>query len=204
MSSSPQETVTVLLRAVQEGNREALNALFPLVYDQLHALAKQKRQQWHGDYTLNTTALVHEAYLKLADPAQADWKSRAHFFAVAARAMRHILIDYAEQRRALKRGGDVEKVSLEEQKAVMEGAVVLSMGQADRLVALGEALEKLERGNERQGRVVECKFFCKMTNEETAEALGVSVGTVKRDWMLAKAWLHREVEQVLKEDGGEV
>ncbi len=195
MAPSEQESVTRLLLAVREGDREALNALFPHIYDELHALARRRRARWHGDFTVNTTALVHEAYLKLADQTSADWSSRAHFFAVAAKAMRHILIDYAERRRARKRGGDVEKVSLEADRDVVEEAIALTDDQADQLVALGEALKTLERAHPRQAQIVECKFFSRMTNQETATALGLSESTVKRGWLLAQAWLHRQIEQ---------
>lgn len=189
MSHSQQETITRLLEAVRKGDRSALNALFPKVYDALHGMAKQQRFRWHGDNTVNTTALVHEAYLKMADQSRADWTSRAHFYAVAARAMRNILIDYARQRRAQKRGGDVQKVSLE-----THNAILMSDAQADRMVTL----ERLAHTSPRQARVAECKFFSMMTNEDTAAALGVSKGTVKRNWMLAKAWLHREIQEALE------
>ena len=189
MSGLPQESVTQLLVAAREGNKNALNDLFPLVYEELRKLAHENRQGWYGDYTLNSTALVHEAYLKLADQSQLDLNSRAHFFAVAAKAMRHILINYAEARRTKKRGGDVEKLSLEEEKAMLEDVVVMSDDQADEIVALGEALKKLEATHPRQAQIVDCKFFGRMTNKETAGVLGISEATVKRDWLIAQAWL---------------
>ncbi len=197
MAPPSQTTVTRLLHELQGGNQAVLGELFSLVYEELHARAHRQRAHWHGDYTLNTTALVHEAYLKLVDQTQAAWESRAHFLGVAAKAMRHILVDYAKRRRAEKRGGDVQKLSLEEMKVSLEGMVVLTEERAEALVALEEALERLMHVNEREARVVECRFFGSMTFEETAQALGVSVRTVKRDWAMAQAWLHREMQNEL-------
>ena len=159
MTQLPDESVTQLLEAVREGNDQALNALFPLVYGELRALAHRKRQAWHGDYTLNTTALVHEAYLKLVDQSHAQWTSRAHFFGVAAKAMRHIQINYAKLRQRKKRGGDVQKVSLGELSEVFDQETPLTEERADALVALDEALKRLEQVSERQSRIVECRFF---------------------------------------------
>ena len=194
MSQPQPETVTKLLDAAREGDRAAVNELFPLVYDELRAMAQRQRRNWHGDYTVNTTALVHEAYIKLADQSQADWKNRAHFFGVAARAMRQILIDYARKRRAQKRGGDLSKTSFDELKLV-EGKIKLSDDRADSLVALDEALQHLEKISERQSRIVECRFFGGMTIEETAEAIGISTSTVKRSWNLAQVWLFQEMKK---------
>ena len=193
MDSSLSDTVTRLLGAARDGDAEALNALFPLVYDELHGLAHQRRRQWRGDNTLNTTALVHEAYLKLVDQSKANFAGRVHFLKVASTAMRHILINYAERRQALKRGGGVQKLPLDEHRALAEGAIGLSRAQADDLMALDDALRALEAISERQSRIVECRFFGGMTNEETAEALGISTATVKRDWRLARAWLFRQM-----------
>lgn len=197
MAPPSQTTVTRLLHELQGGNQAVLGELFSLVYEELHARAHRQRAHWHGDYTLNTTALVHEAYLKLVDQTQAAWESRAHFLGVAAKAMRHILVDYAKRRRAEKRGGDVQKLSLEEMKVSLEGMVALTEERAEALLLLEEALERLARVNEREARVVECRFFGSMTFEETAQALGVSVRTVKRDWAMAQAWLHREMQNEL-------
>ena len=193
MAHPPQSTVTRLLQEYQQGNRAVLNDLFALVYEELLAQARRHRNHWHGDYTLNSTALVHEAYLKLVDQSDVRWESRSHFMGVAAKAMRHILVDYARQRRAEKRGGNVEKLSLDEMKAVLEETFVLSEERAGTLVALEEALERLEKINEREARVVECRFFGGMTVEETAAALEISARTVKRDWAMAMTWLHREM-----------
>jgi RNA polymerase sigma factor (TIGR02999 family) len=191
---SSQATVTQLLGRLHDGDRAALDALLPLVYDELHALARRQRRRWRGDYTLHTTALVHEAYLKLADQERLGAESRAHFFAIASKAMRHLLCNYARDRRRQKRGGDVPKLSLNEARAVSDVGPDLSDEQADTLAALDDALRRLETHDERQGRLVECRFFGGMTIADTAEALGVSPATVKRDWVLAQAWLHRELE----------
>ena len=187
-------SVTTLLEAVREGDRGALNALFPVVYDELHALAHRRRQHWQGDFTLNTTALVHEAYLKLIDQTRAEYASRAHFFAVAARAMRHIQINYAKYRRRKKRGGDVQKIPLDELSRLFADETPLTEDRAEALVALDDALHRLETVSERQSRIVECRFFGGMTIDETAEALGVSPATVKRGWAMAQAWLHRDMQ----------
>ena len=194
MTDPQQESVTQLLEAVRGGNDSALNDLFPLVYEELRALAHRKRQAWHGDYTLNTTALVHEAYLKLAGQSRADWQSRAHFFGVAARAMRQILIDYARRRRAQKRGGDRSKTTFDEMK-LGDGQIALSDDNADALMILDEALKRLEKISERQSRIVECRFFGGMTIEETAEVVGISTATVKRSWNLAQVWLFQEMKK---------
>ena len=197
--SVPQESVTQLLHAMRDGDDRALDRLFRQVYDELHAMAHQRRRNWiGGDYTLNTTALVHEVYIKMADQSSPDWNSRAHFMGVAAKAMRHILINYAEKRRAKKRGGDKQKLSLEEERAVLDEVIQMSDEQADKLVAIEVALKKLERMNERQAQIIECKFFGGMTNEETAAVVGVSKATVKRDWAMAQAWLYREAREELK------
>ncbi len=195
MAPLPQTTVTRLLHELQDGNQAVLDELFSLVYEELRVRAHRQRADWHGDYTLNTTALVNEAYLKLVNKTQVPWESRAHFLSVAAKAMRHILVDYARRRRAEKRGSDVQKLSLEEMKVSLEDVVVLTEERAEAVVMLEEALERLARVNEREARVVECRFFGGMTYEETAEALGVSVRTVKRDWKMAQAWLHREMQK---------
>ena len=197
MAFSDTETVTRLLQAVRGGDRDALNQLFPKVYDALHDLARKRRMQWHGDFTVNTTALVHEAYLRISDKDKVDWKSRAHFYAVASKAMRQILINYAVKKKRVKRGGGAQKVTYDENELAIADMISLSDDQSDKLIALNEALKKLEKINNRQAQVVECKFFSKMTNEETGEALGISTATVKRDWSLAKAQLYVEIEQSL-------
>jgi RNA polymerase sigma factor (TIGR02999 family) len=189
-----QTTIQRLLGELDRGNRAALDALFPLVYQELGELAHRLRGRWQGDFTLNTTALIHEVYLKLVD-RRLHAESRAHFLALAAKAMRHILINYARDRRAHKRGGASDVLSLDETKLV-PGQAGLSPAQADELVALDEALRALEQIDRRQSQVVECRFFGGMTVDETAAAVGISPRTVKRDWTMAQAWLARRMEQV--------
>ncbi|MEJ7809761.1 MAG: ECF-type sigma factor [Gemmatimonadaceae bacterium] len=192
-----QDEVTRLLEALERGDGAALDTLFPLVYEELRAVAHRQRQRWQGDRTLNTTALVHEAYLKLVDQSRASWECRAHFLAAAAKAMRHILINYSRDRRAQKRGGDPPKLSLEElgdRLQRLQGEVGPSDDNADLLLALDAALRRLERVNARQGRIVECRFFGGMTIEETAAALGVSTATVSRGWALAQVRLYQDLK----------
>lgn len=184
----PPENITALLSAVREGDRAALDALFPLLYDELHRLAGSQRRQWQGNYTLNTTALVHEAYLKLVQQEEVHWKDRAHFFAMAAKAMRHILINYARDQQTHKRGGGNERVSMAD--AEREALGSMSEEAIHELLALDDALHQLEKLNLRQSQVVECRFFAGLSVEETAEALGTSTATVKRDWRLASIWLY--------------
>jgi len=191
-----REGVTVLLRAVEAGDRGALDALFPLVYDELTHLAHRQRRQWHGDLTLNTTAIVHEAYLKVADQKRLPAESRAHFFAVASTAMRHILCNYARDRRRQKRGGDAVHLRIEPGLDIA-AVVELSDDQSEQLEALDAALRHLGASSERAARVVECRFFGGMSVEDTATALGISPRTVKRDWMFARAWLRRDMQRQL-------
>lgn len=178
---------------------DSLNALFPLVYDELSRLAHRHRRQWDGDLTLNTTALVHEAYLKLAGQARVPVGDRAHFLAVAAKAMRHILCNYARDRRRQKRGGGRPHLALDP-AGDPPADLDLTDTQTDTLADLDEALTRFERIAERQSRVVECRFFGGMSVEETAAALGVSPRSVKRDWAFARAWLRRELGR-FDEDG---
>jgi RNA polymerase sigma factor (TIGR02999 family) len=185
--------VTGLLQAVRRGDAGALDALFPVVYEQLRELARAQRRRWHGDPTMNATAIVHEAYLKLFGQDAIASESRGHFFAVAARAMRHILCNYARDRQRLKRGGGVEQVTIEDHAGGM--AIGVSDENADELAALDEALQRLEQTNARQSRVVECRFFGGLSIEDTASALGLSPATVKRDWTMARAWLYRELDR---------
>jgi RNA polymerase sigma factor (TIGR02999 family) len=188
-----QDNIAELLQAIQHGDRAALDELFPLIYEELSVLAHHQRNAWHGDLTLNTTALVHEAYLKLADQKRLPADSRAHFFAVAAKAMRHILCNYARDKHRQKRGGDSPHISLGPAHDVATGSD-MSDDHALTLTALDTALKRLEEIAERRARVVECRFFGGMGVEETAEALGISPRTVKRDWTFARAWLRREVQ----------
>ena len=192
MLDETRTRVVRLLEELRDGEAAALDELFALLYDELRQLAQRQRRRWRGDETLNTTALVHEAYVKLVGQARIAAESRAHFLALAARAMRHILCNYARDRRTQKRGGGLEHVQLDESGSDA-GRSRFSPEQSEELVALDEALRRLEQVDPRQGRVVECRFFGGLTIEETAAALGVSPRTVKRDWAMAQAWLHREL-----------
>jgi RNA polymerase sigma factor (TIGR02999 family) len=187
-----QRTVVRLLEELGKGSREAVDQLFAILYDELKELAGRQRRRWRGNDTPNTTALVHEAYGKLVGQTRIEVKDRAHFRALASRAMRHILCDYARDRSTEKRGGDLEELPLEELSA-LPPPFVLSGEQSDALLALDGALRRLERINPRQSKVVECRFFGGLTVEETATAVGTSPRTVKRDWAMAQAWLHREM-----------
>jgi RNA polymerase sigma factor (TIGR02999 family) len=191
MTPVPPNDVTLLVDALGRGERAALDALFPLVYEELRVVAHRQRRRWRGDETLDTTALVHEAYLKLVDQSRASWRTRAHFFATAARAMRHILINYARDRRAQKRGGSPATLSLDALGARLDMGAVAADGGDELLLALDDALRSLERVNARQSRIVECRFFGGMTIEETAAALDVSTATVSRGWALAQVRLHQ-------------
>jgi RNA polymerase sigma factor (TIGR02999 family) len=188
LAESGQRDITGLLAAWRAGNPDAFDRLFPLVYDELRRIAHRQLGSERPDHTLATTALVHEAYLKLVDQTRAQLTDRAHFFAVAARAMRRILVDYARRHQALKRGGAAEPVSLSD-------AALVADDRADTLVALDEALTRLAELDARLSQVVECRFFGGLTEEETAEALAVTARTVRRDWVKAKGWLHHELRQ---------
>ena len=179
--------ITGLLRELSQGRAGVLDRLMPIVYDKLRRIAHAQLRGERPEHTLNTTALVNEAYLKLVNVRQVEWRDRAHFFAVAARLMRRILIDYARARQREKRGGDAVHVPLAEAQDIPLGRA------ADDLLALDEALARLETQSERQCRVVGCRCFAGMTVEETAAALGISVATVKRDWTFSRAWLNREL-----------
>jgi RNA polymerase sigma factor (TIGR02999 family) len=167
-------------------DRDGVPELFPLVYDVLRRMARRKLAGERAGHTLSTTDLVHEAYLKLARLDRIEWQGRAHFLAMAAQAMRNILVNHALKRKAEKRGGGNVHDPLDE-------AVVIAEAPPGDLLALHEAIGRLEAIDARQGRVVECRFFAGMSIEETAEALGVSPASVKRDWALARAWLNREL-----------
>ena len=193
-----QRTVTRLLRDLESGDRGAFDELLPLVYGQLHQAAERQRRRWHGDETLNTTALVHEAYLRLVDQTAPSWQNRAHFLAVASRAMRQILINYAKARQAAKRGGGAEPIPLHEIEAALKGDGDPAEARDEALAALEVSLRRLESLDDRQCRVVECRFFGSMTIHDTAEALGISPATVKRSWASAQAWLYRDLKQSLE------
>jgi RNA polymerase sigma factor (TIGR02999 family) len=175
-------TDATLLPPLRGGEREAFDRLFSLLYRELRQIAHQRLRRYRPGETFGTTALVHEAYLKLAGRAPVEWSDRAHFFALASRVMHSVLVNYAEARTALKRGGGVPPVPLEAVQVAVEE-------QATDLLALHQALEELNRVSPRLGRIVECRFFGGMSYEEIAEVMGVSVPTTKREWVRAKAWL---------------
>jgi len=185
---APSSEVTELLVRWRGGDREALDALLPLVYDELRRIARHYLQGERSGHTLQSTALVNEAYVRMVAQDFPEWQSRAHFFAVAAQLMRQILVDYARSHRASKRGGNVYKVTLDE----AEGQPVKT--DVD-ILALDEALKELAEMDPQQSRVVELKFFAGLSIEHTAEVLGVSPSTVKRDWVTARAWLYRELDR---------
>ncbi len=189
MNYSGVNDVTKLLAAWSDGEQAALDKLMPLVYDELRRMAKNYMHSQPSGHTLQTTALIHEAYLKLADNKDKHFKNRAHFFAVAASAMRHILVDHARARQAEKRGGGETKI------ISLENVAVIANEQAAEVIALNESLENLFALEERKGRVVELRYFGGLSVEETAEVLKVSPLTVMRDWRFAKTWLLRELSK---------
>ena len=199
MHDTHQQSVDHLLSELGAGSSDAFDQMFPLVYDELHCIAERQRRRWQGDETLDTTALVNEAYLRLVDQSAPAWRDRAHFLAVAATAMRQILIDYAKRRRAAKRGGGARHVALHQLEAVLGGSEPAADLQDELLVALDDALRRLDGCDQRQTRIVECRFFAGMSIEETAEALGVSPATVKRGWSLAQAWLYRDLRAAVED-----
>jgi len=185
---SESQEVTMLLSALTNGEDGAASKLIPLVYDELRRLAGSYMRRERVDHTLQATALVNEAYLKLIEQRAVNWQSRAHFFGVAAQLMRRILIDYARGHTREKRGGEQKKVSLDE-------VILFSEQQADELLAVDDSLNLLAKMDPRQARVVELRFFAGLSVEEAAEALGVSPKTVKRDWSVAKAWLYADLKE---------
>jgi RNA polymerase sigma factor (TIGR02999 family) len=188
-SPTPSAEITQLLRDWQGGSREALDRLIPLVYDELHVIAARHLAAEQKVGSLQTTALVNEAYLKLIDQQRVDWQNRAHFFAIAARLMRRILIDDVRRRLREKRGGSVAHLPVEE-LAVPEPDAAVDVVD---LLQLDRALLELERLDPDQARIVELRFFAGLTLEETATVVGSSLATVKREWAIAKGWLHREL-----------
>lgn len=178
--------ITELLQRVAHGDQQAEADLIPRVYQELHSIALAYLRRERSDHTLQATALVNEAYLRLTGQHEIDWKNRAHFFGIAAQLMRRILVDYARQRQAVKRGGGGVHVSLDE-------GLLVSNDQCELAADLDEALERLARLDARQAKVVELRFFGGLSEEETAVILGVSSRTVKRDWTMARAWLHGEL-----------
>jgi len=178
--------ITELLAELRAGNRSAESKLMPLIYHELRRLAARYMAQERTDHTLQPTALVHEAYLRVIDQRHVKWQNRAHFFGVAAQQMRRILVDHARAHRSKKRGGSQEKVALDE-------ALIYSRDKSGELLAVDEALSRLAERDARQARIVELRFFVGLTEEESAEVLGISARTVKRDWNVARAWLYKEI-----------
>lgn len=187
MDTSAHNDITMLLIDLSDGKREALDKLIPLVYRELRQMAARYLRREAASHTLQTTALVHEAYLKLVDQKKVRWQNRSHFFAIAAQAMRRILIDHARSRLSDKRGGSEQKIALD------EGAIDISEERASSLIALDEALERLAEIDPQKSRIVELRFFGGLSIEETAQSLSIGTATVIRQWRMAKAWLYKEV-----------
>jgi RNA polymerase sigma factor (TIGR02999 family) len=185
-----KKEVTRLLFDLTDGNRDVVDKLMPLVYKELHQIAHLQLRRERKDHTLNATALVHEAYIKLIDQDKITWQNRAHFFGIASQAMRRILINYANARIAEKRGANPAFVTFNDDRMKRDS-------KPEELIALDEALKKLELLNERQSKIIEQWFFVGLTHEEIAEVLNVSVPTIRRDFRLAKAWLSRELKREL-------
>ena len=192
-NSVKTDEVTQLLIKLTDGNESALENLLPLIYDELRRLASSYLRRERKDHTLQPTALVHEAYLKLVDQTQVQWQNRAHFFGVAAQIMRRLLVDHARRHTADKRGGEAEKLPLEEEILVVAGGAA-NQEKSVELLALDEALENLEKIDPRKSRIVELRYFSGLSVEETAEVIGVSPVTVKREWRMAKAWLYGAIK----------
>ena len=186
MENTESQQITSLLVEWSNGNQNALEDLMPLVYDELRRIARRFMRRQAAGHTFQTTELIHEAYLKLARGEDQNWQNRAHFFGVAAQAMRHILVDYARSKQSRKRGGWQEKITLDETAAV-------SFQRSDELVQLDDAMKQLANLDERKSRVVELKYFGGLTNEEIAAVLKISPETVKRDWRFSRTWLLREL-----------
>jgi RNA polymerase sigma factor (TIGR02999 family) len=187
MGPSPAD-VTSLLNQLAEGDREAATELVPLVYEELHRLAHRRLRHERPNHTLQATALVHEAYLKLSAQRDAKWQNRAQFFAVASQLMRRILVDYARAQQRIKRGSKPQKVALDE-------VVLISPDRTEEVLAVHESLSRLEKLDARQARIVELRYFGGLTVEETAEVVGISTKTVMRELKVAKAWLYGDLKE---------
>ena len=187
MNKPASQDITRLLLAWSAGDKAALDELMPIVYGELRKLARGYMRNQPADHTLQTTALVNEAYLRLIDSSRVNWQNRTHFFAISAQLMRRILVDFARRRSSLKRGGEVQKIELDE-------ALVMPLEPKTDLVALDEALKILAEMNPRQSQVVELRYFGGLSEEEIADHLAVSVRTVRRDWSVARAWLFRKIK----------
>ena len=184
--TSRTQPLTELLLALREGQAGVVDRLYPLVYEELRRIAHRALRGERTGHTLGTTGLVHEAYLGLVDQTRLEYRDRAHFYGIAARAMRHILVDYARRHGAAKRGGNQRAIALDE-------AILAVEDRAEALLALDEALRELETVDPRLGQVVQCRFFGGFTEEETGEVLGVTARTVRRDWLKAKGWLYQHL-----------
>lgn len=185
---SSRSDVTELLKKAQAGDRDSLDGILPMVYDELRAVARRQLALERSDHTLQPTALVHEAYIRLLEQTKVDWQNRLHFFSIASQMMRRILVNYAVERNAKKRGDGATKVQLDD---------AASFGKSDEtldIVLLDQVLESLAKLDERQARIVELRFFGGMTIEETAAVLKISPATVKREWQMAKAWLQVQMQ----------
>lgn len=182
LSETGSKNITRLLLELTGGNAEAIDALLPLIYDELRSLAANYLRRERPDHTLQPTALVHEAYLRMVDQTQVNWQNRAHFFGVAAQMMRRILVDHARAHNAGKRGADFQKLSLDDN-------IDKAVERSDELIALDEALHELAEIDSQKARIIELRYFGGLSFEETAEVLGVSAVTVKRHWRMARAWL---------------
>ncbi len=193
MAAAPQE-VSQLLVQWRSGDQQALDRLMPLVYDELRRIAGRYMKRERKDHTLQTTALVNEAYLRMVGQQDVKWQNRAHFFAVAASVMRHLLVDHARARGRVRRGAHRQQVTLDK-------AAIISEQRGEEMLALDEALTKLAAIDARKVKIVELRYFSGLSAEETATVLGVSEITVKREWLKAKAWLYRELSQGMSDEG---
>ena len=196
MEPSPAD-VTSLLNKLAEGDQEAAAQLVPLIYDELHRLAARRLRHERPGHTLQATALVHEAYMKLTAQREAKWQNRAQFFAVASQVMRRILVDYARGQHRIRRGGKQQKVSLDD-------VLLVSPDRTEEVLAVNESLLRLEKFDFRQGRIVELRYFGGLTVDEAAEVLGVSSKTVMREWKIARAWLYGDLKERHGDDAGQL
>ncbi|MEP7038682.1 MAG: sigma-70 family RNA polymerase sigma factor [Acidobacteriota bacterium] len=186
MKPQPSQQITQLLLDWSDGDKAALDELMPIVFDELRRLASHYMRGQRAGHTLQTTALVNEAYLRLIDSSRVNWQNRAHFFAISAQLMRRVLVDFARARNSRKRGGDQIKVTLDDK-------IEATFEKETNLVELNEALENLAKFSERQSQIVELRYFGGLTEEEIAETLNISTRTVRRDWSAARAWLYRQL-----------
>lgn len=187
MNQSRPDEITQMLIELTDGNTEVVNQILPHIYEELRRLAGSYLRRERPDHTLQPTALVHEAYMKLIDQKQVRWQNRAHFFGIAAQVMRRILMDHARKHKAEKRGGEADKLPLEDE------ILVVSNEKSDELIALDDALERLAKLDPQKARIVELRYFGGLSIEEAAEVTGVSVPTVNRQWRMAKAWLYGQI-----------